>query len=516
MAATYTLRWLDCAALALALYVLRAWARARRRAGRLPLPPGPPPLPVLGNLLDIPREKPWLTYTAWGKQYGEVTSLTVPGRIIVFVNSARAAKDLFERTGTRYLDRPVIPMMEMMEAHFNLAITRYSDKWRVERRIIDQSLRPSAAVAYLGMQRTKAHAFLRQVLHHPENHMEYLKHFTGAVVMSLVYGYEVKEENDHFIGIAEKLLNLASESILPGALLVNDFPVLRHLPDWLPGMGFKDRARHGVQLSKEMVNAPFDRVKEEMEKGTARRSLVRDNLLEMEGDGEEGALRNAAASVYAAGAETTISTLSTFFLILLLYPDVQARAQAELDAVLGGARLPDYVDRAALPYVDAVCKELLRWRLVLPLGVAHATTENDVYNGYFIPKGATVLPNAWAILHDEAAYPEPDAFRPERYLAPNGSVRDDPLLPAAFGFGRRMCPGRHLVDTTLWVLVASVLAVYKVEKAKDADGKEIPVAPEYTDTLISHPAPFQCTITPRHERSVELILATVAERDQQD
>ena len=94
----------------------------------------------------------------------------------------------------------------------------------------------------------------------------------------------------------------------------------------------------------------------------------------------------------------TISALSSFLLALLLYPDVQRRAQVEIDHVIGRSRLPEFSDRPKLPYVDAVCKELLRWRLVLPLGVAHATTEDSVYKGYFIPKGTTVLSNTWCDL----------------------------------------------------------------------------------------------------------------------
>ena len=135
-------------------------------------------------------------------------------------------------------------------------------------------------------------------------------------------------------------------------------------------------------------------------------------------EAEETALKNAAASVYAAGAETvwplffpfsvrqltclkTISALSSFLLALLLYPEVQSRAQAEIDYVIGRSRLPAFSDRPKLPYVDAVCKEILRWRLVLPLGVAHATTEDSVCNGYFIPKGTTVLPNTWCVFTAE-------------------------------------------------------------------------------------------------------------------
>ncbi|KAI0044341.1 cytochrome P450 [Auriscalpium vulgare] len=506
-------RWFDILAIGLAGFILRSYLAARKRARGLAPPPGPKPLPLLGNILDIPKTQPWGTYTEWGRKYGEITSITVLGKLIVFVHSHRAAKELLEKRGTYYSDRPNIPMMDLMKAHFNLAITPYSDKWRSERRIIDQSLRPSAAVAYLDMQKSRAHTFLRQTLDKPELAMEYLKHFTGAIVMSLVYGYDVADSGDPFIDTAEKLLTLASESILPGALLVNDFPFLQHLPEWLPGMGFMDRARYGQRLVVDLLHKPFDFVKEEMRLGTARHSLVRENLPEVTTEAEENALRNAAGSIYAAGAETTVGTLTCFFLVLLLYPNVQQRAQEELDSVIGQGRLPDYSDRPELPYIDAICKELLRWRLVLPLGVAHASTHDDVYEGYFIPKGTPVLANAWAILHDPEAYPEPDEFKPERFLTADGKVKEDPVLNAAFGFGRRICPGRHLVDTTIYIIVSSVLSAFRVEKAKDAQGNEIPVESAFTDTLISHPKPFQYSITPRSVNARSLVLATEPQAD---
>ncbi|KAI9435475.1 cytochrome P450 [Lactarius indigo] len=498
---------LDFVALSLFAYLVRTYAASSDRGScrGLQYPPGPRGLPLLGNLFDIPQYAPWETYARWGRQYGDVTSISVIGRLVVFVNSARAARDLLEHRGSRYMDRPETPIIDMMEAHFNPAVTRYGHKWRVERRIIGQSFRPTIAVIHQPMQTVKAHVFLRQVLRCPEKTMEYLKHFTGAVVMSLTYGYDVKESGDHHVAIAEEF-TLASESILPSALLVNDFPALKHLPDWFPG---QRRAQHGMRLSDKVVNEPFNMAKEDLLKGTSRHSLVHDNFDECMGDEvEEAALKNAAATVYAAGAETTISALSSFFLALLLYPDVQTRAQAEIDQVIGRSRLPAFSDRPKLPYVDAICKELLRWRLVLPLGVAHATTEDDVYMGYFIPKGTTVLANTWAILHDAEVYVEPEEFKPERFLTADGKVRDDPLLVYAFGYGRRVCPGRHLVDSTLWILVVSVLATFNVRKKIDLHGNEIAVEGVYEDAPISHPAPFEYAIMPRYPRAARLVQET--------
>jgi Cytochrome P450 len=91
----------------------------------------------------------------------------------------------------------------------------------------------------------------------------------------------------------------------------------------------------------------------------------------------------------------TVNMLHTFILAMVLSPEVQKKAQAELDAVVGPNRLPEFEDRNNLPYINALCKEILRWHPLLPLGFAHATTQDDIYNGYFIPKGAIIFGNSW-------------------------------------------------------------------------------------------------------------------------
>jgi len=105
-----------------------------------------------------------------------------------------------------------------------------------------------------------------------------------------------------------------------------------------------------------------------------------------------------------------------FFLAMLVYPDVQKKAQEELDRIVGCDRLPEYEDRASLPYIEALYREVLRWRPVAPLGIPHAITADDIYKGYFIPKGTMVLGNVWAMTHNEAIYPDPDKFKPERFF----------------------------------------------------------------------------------------------------
>jgi len=194
----------------------------------------------------------------------------------------------------------------------------------------------------------------------------------------------------------------------------------------------------------------------------------------------------------------------TFIVAVLLHPEIQKVAQEELDAVTMRERLPTFEDRPRLPFVDAICKEVTRWRPIAPLGVPHATTEDDVYEGYFIPKGAIVATNVWAVLHDPATYPDPDSFKPERFINPDGSVRDDPVLAIAFGSGKRICPGRHLVDSTLFIVIASLLSVFNIRENGTNKG---PDAYPFTGSCLSVPCPFTCSITHRDRRAEELITA---------
>ncbi|KAI0061731.1 cytochrome P450 [Artomyces pyxidatus] len=485
----------------------------------LPHPPGPRPLPIIGNLFDLPKEASWLTYTEWAKTYGDIVSVSVLGQVIVVANTAKVAKELLEKRGTIYSDRPSIPFYDMMKWDWFLATAHYSDEWRTGRRILDHGMRPAAVLKYRGLQIDRTRAFLKRLLTHPEGFRDHIGHLQGEIIMSLVYGYDVQEHNDRYLNIAHAAVALAAESSLPGAAIVNVFPFLRYFPGWLPGMGFKALALKGRELGEEMVTAPFEFVKAQMRQGTARPSFTVDSLQEYDdlGGGPEHAERtvaNVAGSLYMAGADTTSAGISMFFLMLLMHPDVQKRAQAELDAVVGRERMPTYEDRPNLPYIEAVCKELLRWKMVAPLGIGRATTADDVYQGYFVPKGAIVLANSWAILHDASTYPDPDEFKPERFLDADGSVRDDPALSAAFGFGKRICPGRHLVDTTMWIVAACVLSVYGIRPAKDEHGQDMIVKPDFTGALVSSPKPFRCSIAPRDGVAEKLILGYVRDKSE--
>ncbi|KAG5642591.1 hypothetical protein DXG03_002515 [Asterophora parasitica] len=247
--------------------------------------------------------------------------------------------------------------------------------------------------------------------------------------------------------------------------------------------------------------------------GKAKPSFLSSQLEALNRNGSEDRLddildiQGAAGVMYCAGAETTWSTMSFFFLAMVLHPEAQERAQKEIDAVIGTGRLPEFSDRSSLPYVECLLQETLRWNGAVPLGVPHRSLEDDVYRGMFIPKGSVIFANTRGMTLDEDVYANPRAFNPSRYLPkPEGNSEPHPNGP--FGFGRRhvICPGRHLADASIWIAIASILAAVKISKAIDEDGKEITPEISISCGITNSPHPFKCRIRPRSEQAKELII----------
>ena len=294
-----------------------------------------------------------------------------------------------------------------------------------------------------------------------------------------------------------------SQAVVVGAWLVDHVPWLRYLPDWVPGTGFKRTARQWKKDSDDSMNIPVDFVEQGMAQKTAKPSYV-ERLLRADHNAEdEKHIRESAAALYAGGADSTAAALSFFLSAMTAFPDVQMKAREEIDRVVGSDRLPDFQDRDSLPYLEAVVKETLRWQPLTPIAPPHMSEQDDEYSGYRIPKGAILLPAIKWFSMDPKVYPDPELFKPERFLEPN--VEPSPY-DFVFGFGRRLCPGRLLADSSLFLNIAQSLAVFDIGKAINKQtGKVIEPVVGTTAGLVAHPLPFQCKIVPRSEKHLELI-----------
>ncbi|KAJ6466568.1 cytochrome P450 [Mycena vitilis] len=484
-----------------------AWlANKYKPTTQLPFPPGPKPSFIIGNLRDLPREQQWLTFTEWGKHFlGDIVHASAFGDHVVIVSSLKVAADLFEKRARIYSDRPAIAMLPLMGWDFNFGLMPYGEKWRQYRRLFHQHFRQDAALEFRPIQLRKIHDSLCSLLNTPKDFSAHMKSLAASIIMSTIYGYDIESNHDRFVNLADNANKRLGEAIFPGGFAVNTFPFLRHLPSWFPGGSFHRYAQDTVMLVDEMKDAPFDFVRQNMRDGVGNLSMLARLLDQHDGSKEqEKVIKEVTAVAYSAAADTTAATLDAFFMAMAMNPGVVKKAQNELDAVTGLNRLPNFEDRSALPYCQAVYREVLRVWPAVPLGVPHANIQDDIYEGYFIPKGTTVLSNIWAMGRDKSAYPNPEEFDPDRFLNGDGQFREvDEVL--AFGFGRRICPGRYTADASVWAAIVSILASFDIAKAKDAAANEIEIEPAFSDKLVCHARPFKCSITPRSNLARRLI-----------
>ncbi|KAI9467400.1 cytochrome P450 [Lactarius psammicola] len=485
----------------LTLFIMRANKR------RLPYPPGPKSFPVVGNLFSMPSREEWITYRKWSEESGsDVIHANVIGSHIIILNSMKAANELLEKRSSIYSDRPpLVAIQELFGMDYNIALARYGPAWRHSRREFQANLGPADLEAYQPLEQQAVHRLLRNLLSSPDKFMQHLRHMAGQVILSIAYGIDVLPENDPYVADAENVLHAFAVSTTKEAMLLDLIPWLIKMPSWFPGARYKRYAREWYPIVVGAVKTTYDKVKNELAAGTATPSVAAKLISKLDEDSTEEDLwvaRAVPGTMYMAGADTTVSVLQIFILAMTLYPEVQRKAQAEIDQVVGNSRLPDFSDQDALPYVQAVLKEVLRWHPVAPLGGPRKIIESDIYDGYFIPAGSTIIPNTWGMMHDPAVFAEPDRFQPERWLAP-----DAPAFPnQVFGFGARQCPGRILARASVWSNIAGILAAFDITPTEDGPPEEA-----YSSGAVSYVKPFRCNIQPRSEAAASLVRATESE-----
>ncbi|KAJ6602654.1 cytochrome P450 [Mycena vulgaris] len=458
------------------------WIGHNLPASKKIYPPGPAGIPLVGNLFQLPKSKPWTQYAHWARTFGDVFRFRVFGREFIVLSSMSTALDLFERRSMIYSDRPVFVMCgELVGRDESVLFSHYGDRLRNYRRTLNSTLGPGVAHRHWEMQQREVHKFLNRLRVSPDQLMPAIRRYAGAVVLRIAYGHIVESDDDKYVLLAEELAHITTAAIEPGKWLVDSFP-------W---------------LNNELIYSPLREVKQKIDAGTALSSLTSDFL--ESSPASENFIAHVASSFYAGMQSTrsiTVSILATFFLMMAIHPDVQSQAASEIENIIGTSRLPQITDRDKLPLIDALIKETYRFHPVAPL-IVHSPLQDDIYQGYFIPKGSSVIVNIWGILHDESNFPNPDTFDPGRFMgAAEGTIDPRTII---FGLGRRNCPGRHLGEASVFMAISNTLATLRITKALDAEGKAIEPEVDFTSGHTSHPFPFACKIVPRARDSVRIL-----------
>ncbi|KAF9057018.1 cytochrome P450 [Panaeolus papilionaceus] len=293
--------------------------------------------------------------------------------------------------------------------------------------------------------------------------------------MKVAFGYDIKSLDDPFIKVSEETSKISGWAMTPGRWLVDYIPSLRHIPCWFPGTAWKRQGLVWRERLTHLSDVPHQWVKEQMNMGRGTESFTA-RLLSQLAEEEQDVVKAAetediikwcAGALYAGAAHTTVSALTSFMLLMALHPDIQQKARDEVDQLFKYVGAFDTVCLSKLRYLRATMKEVLRYAPVANLALSHCVTQEDEYLGYRIPKGATILPNVWAIMHDPTLYPDPFTFSPERFMPLDGdadatSVQPDPAQ-FAFGFGRRACPGTEFAEASLLLIMANTLHRFVLE-----------------------------------------------------
>jgi len=384
--------------------------------------------------------------------YGEMVTLHMGSNTWVVLNSDRVVSELISKRGKITNERPHMPIASDLISNGKRTVIRQESEWREGRRVMHQLLSGSNLKMYAAMQELESIDLLRRYLGEPDLWYAHNYRYATSVLYRVVMGYplsKTKAELDDYQRVTVEFVTSINRS------LIDFFPLLSKLPRFL--QPWRKYWGDMGAFHRRVFQQWWEPVQKAVTKGSAPPSFVRDVLLHPEtkyaGDDEEAMY--LATSVMAAGGDNTRMTINTFIMAMISRPEVQKRAQEEADHVCNDGdrlRLPRMTDLPEMPYVEAMIKEVLRWRPTVPVIPPHQLTEDLVLDGYHIPAGTNFMINSIALSKE---FGDPDKFLPERWI--EGS--DGNAIPNFWGFGggRRICVGWKVAQQALFLAFARLL-----------------------------------------------------------
>ncbi|KAG1744389.1 cytochrome P450 [Suillus lakei] len=421
----------------------------------LPLPPSPPTWRLGGHFLPPP--KPFLTIAGWIDEYGPLITIRAKFEKIVIIGRYKAAVDIMETQGKLLTDRPPMIAGEIFTGGMSIALAPFGDRFRRMRRALHSHLQPKASDAYQPLLMSHAKNIVLGILRDPHNLQNHVVSYAATTIMKVAYGKnKPTSATDPEVVEMHRIVEM-SAILRPGAHLVDSIPWLRYLP-W-----YGRDLKLGFEMLKKLNTDQLDRVKEQMQSNEdigpsfTKYMLENSHLYGM----TETEMAFLAGAFFGGGTQTTSLAICTVLMAAACFPEEQAKVQAELDAVIGRHRAPTFADQKSLPRLQAFISEALRWRPGASSALAHRTTKDVIWENYCIPAGTTVLGHLWPISRDPDVYPEPDAFKPQRWIDDKGSLRDDSKF-FVYGFGRRVCPGQHIADRSVFITALLILWAFQL------------------------------------------------------
>ncbi|KAH9172382.1 cytochrome P450 [Lactarius sanguifluus] len=493
-------------------FILWLIARRAQRAFRT-LPPGPKGFPIVGDVLHI-ADLDWLMSPQRRDEYGETMYVSALGQGVLVINSLRVAIDLLEKRSNIYSNRPhYISACDFSTKNLMFSLTSYGDLFRRLRRVTVEGFSKSAVRHFHPIQSREALMLALALMNSPSTLEKHLQRHAWSVMLSVNYHLPpVDSEDDPVVVRIAKQAERLLHEIQPGARLVEFFTWMRYIPSRFAK--WKRDAEYWFIQDSLMFEGLLGQVANDLANGIDRPSfgatVIQNRSTHDLSEREQAWL---VGTMLSAGGETTSTTLQWWVLAMLAYPEVQSRAHAELDEVVGSARPPTFADLPSLPYIRAMVKEILRWSPTIPLSMPHVSTEDDWYEGIFIPKGTICLQNMRTLNFNSEVYGSNAMdFDPSRYLDEKGQVkavmvgREEGHM--SFGFGRRICPGRFVAEGTLAIDLAMLLWAMRFERGEGGRG-ELDVRTMVHSGITAQPRAFEYKITPRFMEAESLLKDTL-------
>ncbi|NP_001243106.1 cytochrome P450 2X7 [Danio rerio] len=453
-------------------------------------PPGPPPVPIFGNLLQINMVDPLKEFERLAEKYGNIFSLYTGSKPAVFLNNFEVIKEALVTKAQDFSGRPQDLMISHLTGNKGVVLADYGPLWKDHRRFALMTLRNFG----LGKQSME-----ERILGEISHIVDFLDKNTGKtvdpqimfhniasnVINLVLFGCRFDYNNEFLRGYIQRIAENLRILNGPWNMIYDTFPLLRILP--LP---FK-KAFDNVKIIKSMNRKLIDEHKSTRVPGQPRDFIdcyldELDKVKNCVSTFSEDQLIMNIMDMSFAGTDTTSNTLLAAFLYLMNHPEVQVKCQQEIDDVLEGKDQVTYEDRHNMPYTLAVIHEVQRVANIVPLSVLHCTTRDTELMGYSIPKGTVIIPNLTVVLKEEGQWKFPHEFNPANFLNEQGQFeKPEAFIP--FSTGPRVCLGEGLARMELFLIFVTLLRRFQFVWPEDA-GK-----PDYTPV-------FGLTMTPKPYR----------------
>nr|XP_022332619.1 cytochrome P450 2C28-like isoform X1 [Crassostrea virginica] len=455
--------------LACVVVVLYIWWKKTTRDATLP--PGPPTVPFLGNLLSVSPETMLDKFQEYRKKYGDVFSLITGSRILVVVSGYETLREIFIKHGDKTSERPDIFFTKEVGRYKGVANATGS-LWKEHRTFTLNALREFGfGKRSLESRIMEEIEFFEHEIHNkkgePFNIHFLLNVCISNIMCSINFGQRYEHDDKKFLALLDKInQNLKNENVMLVATII---PFVQYIP------GDPFRIKNGLKNIGEVEDHLSQLVKEHKETFDENNSRDYIDVFLRKMRAEKGnptttfddeQLLKILSELFVAGTETTSTALRWFSLFMIRHPDVQDKMRKEINDVIGTSRFPSLEDKPKLPYCEAVIHETLRVGAIGPISVPHGLTSDLKYNDFTIPKEAILIPNLYSVFFDETIFPNPHAFKPERFLDDEGKLQNTEKV-LAFSLGRRVCLGEALARMELFLFVTSLIQRFRLLPGDD-------------------------------------------------